>query len=253
MDRYLVIENSPALANYYEKLSDVVCVLGNPFKNPMIFKDAAQVLSNQPNAHPLHDHGTTITTDTSRLIGISAKETSLIRQDLFPPSPKSSVLLSPYLNITDDLAKQMNEVLLDTHLEILTSSIHSHGFFNASGLAGIIPALYEALKYKLLRETNLRPMLRTDDLGKEHVMEYSKPGWSFHGKGIVFFYRDKVALQFGSSNFGTPSLSLIHLDDCGNLGYRSSHRDIENVVAISSDDLNFRAKLEEVVISANAL
>lgn len=198
MDRYLLIENCPSLANYFETLFYVSSALNDPIEASLSFRDASQLI-RKPR---ISESSTTITADTSRLIGPSAKEAELTRHTDSSSLPLSSVLMSAYLNITEDLTRQLKEVLGESRLDVITSSIRAHGFYKAKGLAGIIPNLYEALKCNFLKSVDHRPKLQVDDSGNERILEYNRPGWSFHGKGITLFYHDQVMMQFGSSNLG---------------------------------------------------
>lgn len=206
-----MIENCPTVANYFENLFYVASALNDPSVAPLNFLDASQITRKANFPQPSCQSATTLTCDTSRLVGLFGDETSLARNNKSFLPPRSAVLMSAYLNVTDDLTMQLKEVLGDSRLDVVTSSVQSHGFYKAKGLAGIIPSFYEAAKEGFLKNGYVRPALQVSELGNECILEYSRPGWSFHGKGITLLYEDRLFMQFGSSNLGTriPGPSLI--------------------------------------------
>ena len=59
------------------------------------------------------------------------------------------------------------------------TSLQANGFYGARGIAGHVPSMYIYFANKFLK--NIDRSHR-----QEHVqyLEYSKPGWTFHGKGV---------------------------------------------------------------------
>ena len=72
--------------------------------------------------------------------------------------------------------------------------LQANGFHEGSGMSGYIPSMYVNLSERFFHST--RPDVR--------LFEYSRPNWSFHGKGL---WIDSHRLPYsatlvGSSNYG---------------------------------------------------
>lgn len=59
------------------------------------------------------------------------------------------------------------------------TSLQANGFYGAGGIAGHVPSMYIYFANKFLKNINRSHR-------QEHVqyLEYFKPGWTFHGKGV---------------------------------------------------------------------
>jgi CDP-diacylglycerol---glycerol-3-phosphate 3-phosphatidyltransferase len=113
-------------------------------------------------------------------------------------------LASAYLNPTRPLLQDLSKF---DKVELLTAGPTSHGFAPKQGLkrkGDWVPQIFQTISDKLARHYE--------------VLLYSRPGWTFHAKGLwVHHGNHLVAAMVGS----------------GNYGHRSWHRDIEsNVVMV---------------------
>ena len=122
-------------------------------------------------------------------------------------------LSSPYMNISPEIF-----VLLEkfNHVTLITGSEECNAFKNAKGLAKYVPAAYESFKQDLPPNCQL--------------WEYSRPGWSFHAKGIWVNDNKNWSTVIGSSN----------------LGYRSRVRDIELSMLIKNDSEKIQKDFENI-------
>ncbi|CAM9107086.1 unnamed protein product, partial [Ectocarpus fasciculatus] len=114
---------------------------------------------------------------------------------------KDIVLSSPYCSYTPDIAAALRRASRKgANICILTSSREAHGFHGATGLAGIIPELHDISLANLMQSLSDLPNIST--------MIYTRPGWTFHAKGVWCFPHDKsspILSYIGSSNGGERS------------------------------------------------
>lgn len=113
-------------------------------------------------------------------------------------------LASAYLNPTRSLLQDLSKF---DKVQLLTAGPMSHGFAPKQGLkrkGDWVPHIFQSICDKLARNYE--------------VLLYSRPGWTFHAKGLWVYHGNcLVAAMLGS----------------GNYGHRSWHRDIEsNVVMV---------------------
>ena len=100
-------------------------------------------------------------------------------------------LSSPYLNISRDILDLLRQL---KRVNIVTNSIETNAFFNSKGPSKYIPEAYAILQDDLRRSTSFS------------FYEYSRPGWSFHPKGLWVSRGQEVTdTVIGSSNFGCRS------------------------------------------------
>ena len=103
-------------------------------------------------------------------------------------------LASPYLNIAPDI---MDLLVQLPKVNIVTNSTETNAFFGSKGPSKFIPEAYAIVEDDLIRSVDSKNI---------SVFEYSRPGWSFHPKGI-WVERNSVIDDtiIGSSNFGLRS------------------------------------------------
>ncbi|KAI6237060.1 CDP-diacylglycerol--glycerol-3-phosphate 3-phosphatidyltransferase [Aphelenchoides besseyi] len=108
---------------------------------------------------------------------------------------------------------------------IMLAAPDANGFFGARGISGGIPSLYVYISLLFYR--------KVQELCKPITMyEWSRPGWSFHAKGIWIEPRDSTewsATVIGSSNYG----------------YRSTNRDLESQLLICTKNDKLRREMAE--------
>jgi len=119
-------------------------------------------------------------------------------------------------------------------LTLLTAAPAAHGFAGATGPAALVPEAYSVLQARLAaRLSAARPL---------EVLEYARPGWQFHSKGVWVSSAPNApvsATLIGSSNYG----------------HRSAHRDVEASLCLvtRSASLGYRllAEWEALVTHAH--
>lgn len=198
LDRYLVIKNAPSLADYFESLVGVA--ESRVLERPGRFKDLVKTVCTTD--HGL-ETGAEVWPSTQRMIYSDHESCPLALKLAKASAVIRATLMSAYLNMNSALLSLLRLHLGGTPLKIVTASSSSNGFAGATGAASAVPLIYEDLKAKFLRSKPQRPSLIRNASGHEIVHGYSRPGWTFHGKGLFLEYPDHFALAFGSSNFGT--------------------------------------------------
>jgi CDP-diacylglycerol--glycerol-3-phosphate 3-phosphatidyltransferase len=94
---------------------------------------------------------------------------------------------------------------MQVHLDLLTASPMANGFFGARGVSGWIPTAYSLLEQGTWRRLNRAWGSRQPTTGgggkappRRRLLEYSRPGWEFHAKGIwcrLFCVKQLLATQ----------------------------------------------------------
>lgn len=113
------------------------------------------------------------------------------------------------------------------------SSFKANGFLNSRGFSGYIPMAYRESLIKLLGRFGSL----TSQLTWPTVLEYSRPSWTFHAKGIWFEQGEKCDQTTSQPH---TSFTLI---GSSNFSYRSLNRDLESQVAIWTTDPHLRAQI----------
>ena len=129
------------------------------------------------------------------------------------PADSTIHLSSPYLNLSPEILLALQKF---AHVNIITGSIESNGFHNSKGISGFIPEAYEVAKDEVRERFQL--------------YEYTKPGWTFHPKGIWVTPAGSelpIASIIGSSNFS----------------HRSLVRDVEISFSLETSDHGIRAQM----------
>lgn len=186
-DRYIVISNCPKLASYYEALYFAAKYI-NQFKTEEDLPvDRLHSLFHRPDK--VSETSTVLYPSTSSLW--SAPETKL-SIPFAKNSIKTATLLSAYLNLPEPVISSLKSDLNLDNLTIVSASEESNGFAGAAGILVIIPKLYRCLQAETSRALGNKPKL----------LEYTRPGCTFHGKGVILKTSTELALLFGSSNYG---------------------------------------------------
>ena len=135
-------------------------------------------------------------------------------------SDATVTLASPYLNLSPDI---LSLLVRFPRVNIVTNSPETNAFHNSKGLSRFIPEAYSILQDDLMASL---------DRGQVSFHEYSRPGWSFHPKGIWLSKNGRVhSTVIGSSNFG----------------FRSKFRDLEISFRIDSDSPRVQSQLSTEV------
>lgn len=242
------MKNVPELADYYEGIFKVSQSRSHQLggggellrdSKPLSFNKCELVLPRKSYPSSFFDDISTFIFPTTSNLLDSDENSQIIHNYCEHSSykPVSSYMMSPYLNIPDDILSSLKTHLKETPITVITASLQSNGFAGAKGILKHIPAIYQSLTQSLLRK-EIRPTLLNDS-----VLEFHKPGWSFHGKGIAFQYERFSAHFLGSPNFGIVPLLLCSYF-CA--GYRSTYTDVENQVCILSGDNDLCNRLGSV-------
>ncbi|KAK3912093.1 CDP-diacylglycerol--glycerol-3-phosphate 3-phosphatidyltransferase, mitochondrial, partial [Frankliniella fusca] len=254
-DRYIIIEDCPDLVDFYSNLVQKVCEFSlqllpngsttlhpswseacHPYKGDMkMFIDEAQkrVLNIFPASISQSESGSAKTTDTwifplIQMGQLKIHQDSEVTLGLLERSPYGShvFLATGYFNLPqmymDSILKRSQAVFT-----LLTAHPSTNGFFNASGIAGGIPALYTQLAKEFW---NKACKLQQQD--RVEIKEYVRPGWTYHGKGLWLILPGQKL----------PSLTLI---GSPNFGSRSIERDLETQIAIVTSNPSLQKRLQD--------
>ena len=118
----------------------------------------------------------------------------------------SSGYFNPSKRLLDTLKHSKAEV------DIIIPSIEANGFYKGANVKGLVPDMY-----------NLSAMRALEKCPNVNILEYNRPGWSYHAKGV---WSDNLTI-LGSSNFNR----------------RSSMRDTELSVALVTDNEDLKENL----------
>uniref|UniRef100_A0A158R4G8 CDP-diacylglycerol--glycerol-3-phosphate 3-phosphatidyltransferase n=1 Tax=Syphacia muris TaxID=451379 RepID=A0A158R4G8_9BILA len=245
-DRYIRIDNCKELADFLDKLVKIVQSFSFRLK-----PDGSLVLHEKCEVHPsdgsaveyweiahsrLFNHikslpvnENTFGPDTTRIFpliqmgifGIDQEHKFLT--DLF--GSKNTTLkitvASGYLNFVDEYISLISKVGTFS-MDVIFASPQANGFHEGSGLSRYIPAMYVNLSKHFFN--TVRSNVR--------LFEYSRPLWSFHGKGlwISSTSSDIAATLVGSSNYG----------------FRSLKRDLELQLLIVTNNEKLKTQLNKV-------
>jgi len=191
-DRYFVLRNHPSLA---DSLHEVVVGDGNIIQGKFDVDEQTKI------SFRVHDPR-------------KSKRDELINSVLGSEPETSSICLSsPYLNLSLDIVELLEKF---HHVKIITGSLETNAFHNSQGLSRHIPTAYAIVQ---------------EDIPKKfELLEYSRPGWSFHPKGIWITPRGE----------STPTSTII---GSSNFGYRSLVRDMEITFCMRSIDPVIRGEI----------
>jgi hypothetical protein len=96
-------------------------------------------------------------------------------------------LSTAYFNLTPPLQAALAHT--PARVRLLTAAPSAHGWHGASGVARLLPRLYQHLQSKLLRRLCSRKPTSDDKGDDSHqpavaLYEYCRPQWQFHAKGL---------------------------------------------------------------------
>ena len=255
-DRYMLIKDSPEIANFFQDL--VRTVSGLSFR---LHHDDTVALPDSLRCHPYGDgdNGLAYRSEGSERLqpfldpesnwkqgspsqesvdtwifpllqmapfGIRTDE-KLTRSFLATADKDTTVYLgSGYFNLTEGFIDTIiNYSKAD--FKILSASPEANGFFNGAGVSRYVPDAYTYISHSFMQQIE-----NSQQGHRLSMLEYSRPGWTFHGKGL-WHYRKQEALPYltiiGSSNFG----------------YRSMYRDLETQLVIATTNQQLRQQLHQ--------
>uniref|UniRef100_A0A914CBK0 CDP-diacylglycerol--glycerol-3-phosphate 3-phosphatidyltransferase n=1 Tax=Acrobeloides nanus TaxID=290746 RepID=A0A914CBK0_9BILA len=212
-DRYVFIENCPALADFFCDVFDAVtsfsfrldssgklelnskCHIDPINGSDSDFRTAFRSRITEVQRRLEKQSKLLIATSSSDTLvfpflqfgmyDIRDEENILLRLFSYPNNDFTLTMASGYFNLFD----RYSETILHKSsypMDIILASPQANGFFNGNGLSGYIPSLYvhaSELFYK-----------QTKRLNKEiNLFEYNRPDWTFHAKGYRSVNRDLEA------------------------------------------------------------
>ncbi|GMT10651.1 hypothetical protein PFISCL1PPCAC_1948 [Pristionchus fissidentatus] len=245
-DRYVLIENSKQLADFF--CSIISAVGSHSFELDGEGKTKPHI---ECDHHPFQGNSTAFCTSLrDRVLNVvkEAKETNIPMEGdtvVYPllqmgmigideeydflkrllASKDSSLemtLASGYFNATQEYER----LLLcegDYSLKVLMAAPDANGFAGASGLSRYIPSMYSSIAASFLAAIDKHNRERVE------LLEWSRKGWSFHAKGIWCDRGNRIDTIIGSSNYG----------------YRSLYRDLEAQIVVSTTNASLMNRLRE--------
>ncbi|XP_071444099.1 CDP-diacylglycerol--glycerol-3-phosphate 3-phosphatidyltransferase, mitochondrial [Hetaerina americana] len=251
-DRYMLVEDCPQLADFYDGLVSCISNFSNVMKSSESLatknltrvvhsmspgKELLQYYSNYKAgrecelAKEIHD--TNVDTWIYPLIEagqLGVHQDSKVTETLLKSVPHGSTLhlTTGYFNLTKNYS---NAILQDSvaNYHVLMAHPTANGFLNARGIAGSIPTAYT-----LLARTFFDKVLAAcGKSGRIGLWEYCRDGWTFHAKGLWFTPGNTSLL---------PSLTLV---GSPNFGYRSVERDLETQIAVITHNSGLQKRLAE--------
>lgn len=252
-DRYIVVENSPEIADYFDDLVSVVRTFSfrlhaddtthmgehfpvHPYKGRdggRHFKSAARSAietftdkwkaRNRPDSKMSESDTRLFPLLQMGPLGITQDEDVTSR--IFESSPRGSIssLATGYFNLTDNY---LNRIINSKgKFEVLCAHPEVNGFYKAGGvIGGVADAFTQFAKEFYARVQQSR---QTD---RFVLKEYLRRNWTFHVKGL-WYYRP---------NETHPTLTMI---GSPNFGHRSVSRDLENQIILITDNTRLRQQL----------
>ncbi|KAJ8263779.1 hypothetical protein GJAV_G00141200 [Gymnothorax javanicus] len=258
-DRYVLVEESPALADFFAELvgavADLSLQLGpddsvsiregmvHPYQGS---RAEFSALAEQRIMSVLHTARTRQRMEEAELapvtneppadtwvfplvqmkpLGIRLDEQVTEKLLISAGCDAKVFLTSGYFNLTRAYMRTLLQA--DAPFRILMASPQVNGFFGAKGLAGAIPAAYTHIARQFYnRVCHLRQGHRV------RLHEYHRENWTFHAKGLWYYLIgcDKPCLTL----IGSP-----------NFGYRSVHRDLEAQIAIVTENQELQTQLQQ--------
>lgn len=260
-DRYLLIEDSPILADFFQSLFDIISKYSfqldsygqlsfkgqqslHPCTGPKPEIQASMRRDIEELYQKLKERLCTLDPSNGGGAGKSAKsdtfvqpflqmgcfnidqESQLFKKLLDNQQEKGKVeltLMTAYFNLYDAYA----DLILSRSpypIKIVFGSPQTNGFFGASGLAGYIPHLYV--------QSSLDFMQKVICSGRTvSFMEWNRPDWTFHAKGLWVdsLEAKKISTVVGSSNFG----------------YRSARKDLEAQLLLVTSNEMLKKRINE--------
>lgn len=264
-DRYVWIRENENLANFYRSLISTICGLSfrvddrtgamvfpsdlpDPSSDPKAFNEVAKSrmenLWNSRGALPpvaaasdlLNKHDTWLF-PTIQLGHANVRHDERLTQFVLLHAPHAepytTYMTSPYFNI----AKPYEEAIRTSNkpMKLIVASPKANGFFNGSGVSGMVPWAYDTVLLEWMRN-----LPQHSDI---EVFEYVRDRWTFHAKGLWIEMPLYASTNNGIAEEQKENPSTSHrgarkafftLVGSSNFGTRSMARDLETQVAIFS-------------------
>ncbi|KAJ3202424.1 CDP-diacylglycerol--glycerol-3-phosphate 3-phosphatidyltransferase [Entophlyctis luteolus] len=257
-DRYILVRDCAALANYFVALVDCisensparlgraavpkdldhtgnagtasVAVIQNRVRSlAEVAQSFKRFRENNRDNKPimLADNKTTVTPFVhAGPLGIHT-ESDVLSKLLRSVSDDSSarvVVASAYFN----LPTNFHRLILDSKakFDFILAAPEANSFFNSKGISYHIPFAYTYLAHLFWRK--VEKINRQSDV---NILEYKRAGWTYHAKGVGLMNEGKA-----------PHLTVI---GSSNFGYRSFSRDLEAQVIIQTTNPYLQKRLAD--------
>ncbi|KAF8447655.1 hypothetical protein L210DRAFT_849732 [Boletus edulis BED1] len=96
--------------------------------------------------------------------------------------------------------------------EVIAAGPKANGFYGSRGLSGLIPEGYTLLEQRFMRAVRAAGRLSDQRDDAVTLLEWEKPGWTYHAKGSIWLSPSKDSLpvltMFGSTNLNSRSANL---------------------------------------------
>eukprot|EP00092_Neocalanus_flemingeri_P027299 GFUD01029609.1.p1 GENE.GFUD01029609.1~~GFUD01029609.1.p1 ORF type:complete len:463 (+),score=141.61 GFUD01029609.1:102-1490(+) len=255
-DRYVVIEDCPGLADYYEGLVDTISTFSLGLDREEGFG-----IEQEFGSHPYQGQLSEFVEESSGLVRTFLEDQKLKNKaDLedfdtvvFPSvqmgqlnitqdSEITSKILTSgepggmfhfatgYFNLTDQYMEDMI-TKSQSKFSLLMAHPQANGFLGARGLAGGVPHAYT-----LIAQTFWNLVLSNNQQQRIKMFEYQREGWTFHAKGL--WYSSSPSMSLSS----LPCLTMV---GSPNYGYRSVYKDLETQVTILTTNCGLQEQLRE--------
>jgi len=153
---------------------------------------------------------------------------SIITKRILATAQQGSTLkmATGYFNLTQNY---MDTIVKSCSADcsIIMAHPNANGFQGAKGPAGGIPAAYSLLAKQFYEQ-----ILHQDQDHRISLLEYERPTWSYHAKGLWYYPTDSAGLPFmtviGSSNYGE----------------RSVNRDLESQICLITTNKSLQKSLQ---------
>jgi len=252
-DRYVVVENCPGLADYYESYIDSIGRFSfhldsgqlkpptdtcHPYlgKLQQFVTEAQTIITSfmnkQKAEHNLEEklegEGDTLIYPTVQMGQLGIRQDSEVTSKVLASGEQGGVFHfgSGYFNLTAEYCHQMMHSS-KAGFRILMAHPEANGFLGARGPAGGIPHAYTAIArgfWNLLTDRGLQNRIQ--------MVEWQRPEWTFHAKG----------LWYSPPGEDRPVLTMV---GSPNFGYRSVERDLETQMVVVTSNEGLRDRLKE--------
>jgi len=251
-DRYVVVEDCPGLADYYESYIDSIGQFSfhldsgqlrpptatcHPFLGKLRqFVGEAQAIVNKFMDKEREKHnlegtetsaGDTVIYPTVQMGQLGIKQDSLVTSKVLASGESGGMFHfgSGYFNLTEEYCHQMMHNS-KADFKVLMAHPEANGFLGAKGPAGGIPHAYTAIArafWDLLTARGLQNRIE--------MVEWRRPRWTFHAKG----------LWYSPPGDTRPILTMV---GSPNFGYRSVEKDLETQIVVVTSNEELRDRLQ---------
>lgn len=256
-DRYVRVQNHAQLANYFDDLIQTIgrfsfklskgITEDDPelrFEHPVYDLSEASAQINdltQRHQHEIaaedHESDRVWLVPSLQMAPHQVRQDEQVLESLYDwfnehcPEAQNS-LASGYFNLSPLAQHIFSRAHRMRHpWSILTASPSANGFFESGGLSRYIPEAYRSIELAFLDSKNRSPLMR-NERGEECIYEFSRPGWTYHAKGV--WIQDTE-----------PSPLMVTVIGSSNFGHRSFDRDLEAQLTLITESGSLIQKIQQ--------